>query len=182
MNTQEHTHKHIRKHTRFLYPFIMKQTFRLLIFLGNYKKKSQWAKQWRCIFETPMSCPLDTCPEVGLLDLIIVHFEFFKALILFFHGDYSNVYPHQYYSKVPCPYLLTFVTLRVVSCLWHLMCMLFSAWVLWCLMISHPLGFICQACISFRGWVVFPCVSIGQFVYPCIMSGHSICFQVLAAI
>lgn len=83
-HTGTHTHKHIHKYTRFLYPFIMKQTFRLFIFLGNYKKQSQWAKQWKCIFETLMSCPLDTCTEVGLLDLTIVHFEFFEALLYCF--------------------------------------------------------------------------------------------------
>lgn len=153
----------------------MKQTFRLFIFLDNCKKSVSVSKAVKmCSWDTDVSSFRHT-PRSGFI------LNSLYSCIVFRDG-YSTVCPQQYFSKVACPYAPTFVTLRAAFCLWHLMCMLFSAWVLRCVMIFHPLGFIFQACISFRGWVVFSCVSIGQFVYPCIVSGHSVCLQVLAAI
>lgn len=133
-NTQEHIHKHT--HTRFLYPFVMKQTFRLLIFLGNCKKNVSVSKAAKM-------CPWDTnvlsfrhMPRSGFI------LNSLRRSRIVFRGGYSTVYLQQYFSKVACPYSPTFVALRAAFCLWHLMCMLFSAWVLWCIMIFHPLGFI----------------------------------------
>lgn len=142
--THEHMHTYRRTqrntytntHTRFHYPFVMKQTFRLLIFLGNCKKNVSVSKAAKM-------CPWDTnvlsfrhMPRSGFI------LNSLRRSRIVFRGGYSTVYLQQYFSKVACPYSPTFVALRAAFCLWHLMCMLFSAWVLWCIMIFHPLGFV----------------------------------------
>lgn len=74
--TQRNTYTSTHTHVSFIH-LSWNKHLGCSYFLATVKKMSQWAKQRRCVLETPMSCPLDTCPEVGSFWIL------WGALVLF---------------------------------------------------------------------------------------------------